>query len=828
MTLVDAVLAQLGRADLPVQDVLPNLTNQLQTNPNLCALIAPPGSGKTLLAPIWLWETGSYHRVFVFQPRRVTARLPALMLRQACGATVGYRIRFEQMWDESRTKVGFLTYGTALRTFTDQRPKKRDLWIFDEFHERPWEADLLLTFARTLQSRAAGPSVLLMSATLDKKGLPPQTPCIESDGRLFPVNISWEVREPPTSSDSIGLAKLIARRSSELRDETAGEQLIFLPSMASIRAVEKTLISDSLPGPVDVLHSAIDESNLRRVVERRTDAGFRRVLSTNIGESSITLPGIAVVIDAGLQRRPYNNALGLGVDLHNVRAPRASLSQRAGRAGRLRAGRCHRLFTQADELHRKDFAPPEIQSVDPRTLALHLASLGLLGSWKSLQWATPPQPRQLQQAHQWLKDNDLLQVDDFLNSRGLRVLEAACSPRVGLFGLLAWESHWSATRIADWTYALETGPDRSAERQARTLTELLEDREWMKRRDSRLLASLKQTFDTPASRSPGQPTPPSTPSQILLKAYGDTLVQLYENRAISRNVDQEAFFFQSQDPVDRQFAVLLRTSPSGGSGAKSQVSLYEKVSTEEVWEELFADLTETQELIWNPKTKTVKEVCRTFIGALLLEKSSRPVHPGPEAGTVLEKHLSISDFGQQYQELARRLELYFQVHPEHFEHLSPVAAGGPQTSTDLLDGLRRTYLDTVTTWRSSSPEALKSHILQTLGYPLAKKLDDALPTSLHLPRRRRPANVVYTDDGPPYVASKLQDFFGWTPPVLLRGRLKLVFHLLAPNGRPAQITEDLDGFWRGSYQQVRKDLRGRYPKHEWPVDPAVAGQGDDR
>ena len=833
MTLVDAVLSQLGRSDLPVQDILPHLTSKLRSSSDLCALIAPPGSGKTLLAPVWLWETGFYHRVFVFQPRRVTARLPALLLRKACGATVGYRIRFEQMWDEIKTKIGFLTYGTALRTFADTPANIRDLWIFDEFHERPWEADLLLTYARALQSRNAGPSVLLMSATLDKNALPSQTPVLESDGRLYPVDISWEKREPPAAGNALELAKMIAQRSLELKRESDGEQLIFLPSMAAIRAAERALISDSLPGPVDVLHSAIDESDLRRVVERRADAGFRRVLSTNMGESSITLPGITTVIDAGLQRRPYNNALGLGVDLHDVRAPRASLAQRAGRAGRLGPGRCHRLFTQSDELHRPDFAPPEVQSVDPRTLALHLASLGLLKSWDSLQWMTPPRGRPLQEAERWLKRHSLLDDNLRLNSRGAKVLEAACSPRVGLFGLLAWESNWSAIQIADWTYALETGPDRSEKPLARTVTELLEDREWMKRRDQRLLASLRQTFETRATQDPKNKLPSITPSQMLLRAYGDTLVLLSENRAVSRNVEQEAFLFQSQYPVDRQFAVLLRTSPSGGSGPKSRVGLYEIVSSEQVWEELFTDLEESQDLLWISKSKTVKETRRTFIGSLLLEEHTHPVEPGPEVGAILEMHLGSEDFGPEIQVLARRLELYFQVYPEHFDHLRmdrPTAQEGPSQATwaDFMAWLQRTYLDTITTWRSSCPAALKTHILQTLGYTLVKKLDDALPTSLNLPRRRRPVEVTYVADGPPYVASRLQDFFGWKPPLLLHGRLSLVYHLLAPNGRPAQITDDLQGFWRGSYQQVRKDLRGRYPKHDWPVDPTVDGQGDAR
>ena len=295
------------------------------------ALTAPPGSGKTLLVPAFLKEQTDCSTVYVLEPRRVTARLPALALQEVLGQMVGYQIRFERAWHSQETTVGYLTYGTALRIFCGNPPKSDDIVIFDEFHERQWEAELLLAFLRSLTD---GPRLLLMSATLDRESLPPEAPVIESDGRLHPVSVSHEAVEPQLLGSRERLATLVAERSAEWGSRVRGEQLIFLPGLGDIRAVQEKLLADHIEGPVDVLHSTLSEKEIRRVVERPAKSGFRRILSTDLAESSVTLPGIQVVLDSGLVRRPSRDRLDLGVTLRTVGAPVASLTQRAGRAGR--------------------------------------------------------------------------------------------------------------------------------------------------------------------------------------------------------------------------------------------------------------------------------------------------------------------------------------------------------------------------------------------------------------------------------------------------------------------------------------------------------------
>jgi ATP-dependent helicase HrpB len=804
---------------LPVLSVLPELAQRLGASSHtLCALEAPPGSGKTILAPLWLQQTLGLRRALVLVPKRVNARLPVLFLEGCCGDAVGYRIRFESRWNEATVKAGYLTYGTAIRSFADDPPGVDDLVIFDEFHERPWEADLLLAYLRgRTRQQGRGPRLLVMSASLESAVLPAGTPLVRSDGRLYPVEISRETVDPMLLARPERLPALVAERSAELARYESGEQLIFLPGLSTIRAVEAVLRSDALGGAVDVLHSSLPEAEIRRVVERPVEAGFRRILSTDLAESSVTLPGVTTVIDAGLQRRPQHDAFALGITLRTVRAPLSSLLQRAGRAGRLRAGCCHRLLTHQDELHREPFAPPEISRLDGKTLALALASLGQLEVWPELPWLVPPEQSALAEAAEWLAHQNLLRGGG-LNSRGRQVLRSACSARCGLFGVLAREAGWPTGRVVDWVYALESGPPDGTG-PAGTVSDLLNNARWMASRDSRLLQRLRDTFSgaagSAASNLPAEP--------LLLQAFSDTLVELRGDRALPRQAGVEALLLSSSHPPQTRYAVALATVPAGqGGGPASRLSLYQPISEESLWETLLEDMSESSQLIWESKSRSVRELRRTTLGALVLEEETRSPQPGPEVAQLLRDHLSLSELGDDFLTLARRLSHFMKVHPELAQtlgELETTAGDGEEPATVWLDRLLLSYLATVTRWSKSSPGELQLWLEQTLGYATMREMEQLLPSTVRLPGRQRPVPVVYPEQGSPYVASKLQDFFGWKPPRLLNGQLALACHLLAPSGRPVQITEDLEGFWKGSYQQVRKDLRGRYPKHAWPEKP---------
>jgi ATP-dependent helicase HrpB len=788
MALTAKIEARYGNNGFPVSDCLETLVQALGLH-SLVALTAPPGSGKTLMIPAALLERLDCRRVFVLEPRRVTARLPALALKEVCGDTVGYQIRFEKLWND-RTRFGYLTHGTALRVFSSRPPGPNDLVLFDEFHERQWEAELLLAHLRHLNP---GPKLLIMSATLDRTSLPPETPIVESDGRLHQVSISHETVEPQLMRRRDRLAQLVADRSAEWGSKERGEQLIFLPGLGDIRAVEEKLRADHLSGPIDILHSSLPEKEIRRVVERAAEDGFRRILSTDLAESSVTLPGIKVVIDSGLVRRPSRDELDLGVTLRTVGAPLSSLEQRAGRAGRLGPGFCHRLFTLNEELHREPFAQPQMEEASYKTVCLFLASLRLLRIWRELPWLYLPNIQKMEQARDWAVNVGLLDSDDNLTRLGSQILEFPLEPRLATFIAKARLSGHPIDRIVKWCHALERPPSGQ---ESWTLDD------WSRKVDSdgRLTRQVRDRLRRLAPKNEG------SLSEALLASFGDTLAQLSPDRAVCANPDQPALGLNPKYPPDSNFAVLLSSCPSGGGGPNSFCTLFQTVSQDAIWEQMFEQIEESVVTFYEPSNRSVKLIREIRLQGLVLERKSEPAQVGEATADLLKANLGPQDFGPDYATLIRRLDLYRQ-------HCLDANVA---TSDELL----HSYLLTVTSWSKGSPQALLGHIRGILPYSLQQDLDRQLPTTIHLPGRRKPVQVRYPADGDPYISSKLQDFMGWRQPRLLGGKIDLVCHLLAPNQRACQITTDLDSFWSGSYRQVRKDLRGRYPKHHWPEDPA--------
>ena len=786
--MIGRIEARYGGRGFPVSECLEALTEALEGHP-LVALTAPPGSGKTLLVPAALKERTNCSKVYVLEPRRVTARLPALALQEVLGEAVGYQIRFERAWDSRETTVGYLTYGTALRVFCDNPPRPDDIVVFDEFHERQWEAELLLAFLRSLDK---APRLLLMSATLDRDSLPTDTPVLESDGRLHQVSISHEKVEPQLLGDRFRLATLVAERSAEWAARARGEQLIFLPGLSEIRAVQEKLLADHLEGPVDILHSSLDEKEIRRVVDRPAEAGFRRILSTDLAESSVTLPGIKVVIDSGLVRRPKRDRLDLGVTLRTVGAPLSSLIQRAGRAGRLGPGFCHRLFTKQQELHRPPFPRPQMEEAEYRTVCLFLASLGLLERWNELPWLYPPNQDRLRTSRQWAETAGLLK-EGSLTDTGHRILEFPLEPRLAAFAVKAREGGNSVDQIVKWCQALERPPGA---RESWALEDWAPKVEVDRRLKQQIQGKLQAI----------RPTASQDLSEALLDTFGDTLAQLNNDRAVCANPEQPAMSLKTRYPTRGVLAVLLSAAPQGGGGPDSFCTLYQPVEPEQVWEHMFEHITEHNELFFDDSQKSVRVRREIRLDSLVLERRTEAAQPGPETGRLLLENLREDDFGGEFQSLQRRLRLYI----DHF----------PEEETPQPRELLLSYLNTVSSWAKNSHEQLAAHIRGLIPYSLMQTLETELPTSVQLPGRRKPVPINYPPEGDPYITSKLQDFMGWRQPRLLGGKLDLVCHLLAPNGRACQITTDLDSFWSGSYQQVRKDLRGRYPKHHWPEDPS--------
>ncbi len=782
-------------------------------------LTAPPGSGKTLLVPISFWETGRFSRIFVLEPRRVAARRPYQSLKPILGPLVGYRIRQESKWSAQHTKICYLTYGTAVRWWSEEPPAGRDLLIFDEFHERSWEADLL--FALFSSRVKEEPTKLLMSATLDQDTLSMNLRVVKGLGALYPVEISWEAREPSSILSLSELGRLVSRRSLELRTKLSGDQLIFLPGLKEILQVRDVLQADSHPGTIDVLHSSLPEAELARVVERPTNLGPRRILATDLAESSITLDGIVSVLDSGLVKRPQAWAPGTGSTLIQVRAPRASLEQRAGRAGRLGPGLCHRLFTRNDELHRPYHGDPEIREQDPYQLALALAAWKALTIWKQLSWIENPTEERVALGVEWLLEHGLLEESGTLSERGHRLHRMALAPLSALLALRGRESGMPTLDCLKLLWVLDGSSTSSPE--AKVLSEQISNCRTVDRSFAESVAptleSIQVLSDVPVE-GPGENL-----DRLILECFADRLVEIKPGKALPRRTELRTLEILQPGLHDWQttYAVALKTGPSGNRGSGHRLELYHPISEEALWEQFLSAMVEERELFWEREKKQVRQLDVLKLGQLVLEQTVSRPKPGCEVAEVLFAFLESQDYGEGWFTLCRRLELLLEKKPDLKEELDRNSLGIvfdslEQFTTEVL----KAFLRERNAWKSEDPAALKEFARAHLPYGLTLHLDKQLPEFLHLPRSRKPVKIEYRPEQPPTLAAKIQDFFDWDPNHFLPKEQGFVFQLLAPNGRPVQITSDLEGFWKGSYSQVRKDLRGRYPKHHWPEDPSMS------
>ena len=305
---------------------------------------------------------------------------------------------------------------------------------------------------------------------------------------------------------------------------------------------------------------------------------------------------------------------------------------------------------------------------------------------------------------------------------------------------------------------------------------------------------------------------------VFLSSYPDTVAQISSERAICAATKQEALQFSSTDRQDKELILLLASAPRGGPGPRSLATLYFPLELSSIWESHFEQMVESKTLSFESSTKSIYQVQQIKLGAILLEETRNKAEPGTAVGSLLKQHLTESDLGPEYRKLLRRLGLLMEHEPHHLqEMLESTGLEEQKLDQELL----MSYLSTINQWTKHSPRALYTHVNTLIPYSLKKILTRELPETLLLPGRSKPVEVQYPDDAPPFISSKLQDFFHWKQPKLLNGKVDLVCHLLAPNGRACQITKDLASFWLGSYHQVRKDLRGRYPKHDWPETPSI-------
>ncbi len=844
-----------GPAALPIDSLLPGIVSDLREQRAL-VIEAPPGAGKTTRVPPAILDAGwgDQGEIVVLQPRRLPARLAAE--RVACergesvGQSVGYTVRFAQEAGPG-TRIRFVTEGILLRRLLSQPTLPGvAVVILDEFHERHLASDLALALLRRLQ-RTQRPdlSLVAMSATLEAepvRGFLGDCPLVRSEGRLFEVSLDYLPQ-----ADTRPLPEQVASAvRGLLQDGLDGDVLVFLPGAAEIRRTTEKLqpLADAHDLLLVPLHGDLNPAEQRRAVE---PADRRKViLSTNVAETSVTIEGVVAVIDSGLARiASHSPWSGLPV-LALGKISQASAIQRAGRAGRTRAGRALRLYTRHDYDSRRSHDLPEIARVDLCEALLTLAALGIREP-EHFEWFEPPDALALQSGQALLRRLDALDANGTLTSTGREMLRFPVHPRLARLLVegerkgvgeeaAALAALVSEGDISDSTRARFSGPGGSAAREGADLLERLErfrqarDAGFARDRmrglgvDGRAAEAAERGRRQYAAvlRKDARVKRPGTPDDVdralamaTLAAFPDRIMRR-RGRGSSEAVLAAggAADVGPHPPDDLLCAVDVEERSGVGARKAVQVRLAVGIAAEWLLDIVPGELSERDQLVWNEQRQRVERVSALVCGAITLEESRQPAQPSAEASRLLAEAVVAAERGGDSPtavpvELQAKLEILHQAFPE---------AGIPSLDVDAW----RSMVTEACTGLTSMAEVQESGIVQRwlAGLPaaVARLLREEVPERVRL-AGGRVVPVHYQSGQPPWIESRLQDFFGMAAgPSVCRGRVPLTLHLLAPNHRAVQVTRDLASFWRQHYPAIRRELCRRYPRHAWPEDGATA------
>ncbi|MBX9927749.1 MAG: ATP-dependent helicase HrpB [Gemmatimonadaceae bacterium] len=815
---------------LPVDDALPALTTALATS-RRAVLVAPPGAGKTTRVPLALLDAAwrGDGRVVMLEPRRLAARAAAQqmarLLGEPVGERVGYRVRRASRVS-ARTVIEVVTEGVFTRQWlADPSLDGVTCVILDEFHERHVQTDL--GFALTLLTRELQRpdlAVLVMSATLDAGPIAAfldDAPVIRSEGRSFPVTTDW--RAPRDG------ARIDAHVASVIADAVrthAGDVLTFLPGIAEIDRVARAL-DGSLPSGARIhrLHGSLTLEAQDDAIRASAPGERKVVLATAIAESSLTIEGVRVVVDAGLARVPRYDVRSGMTRLTTVRVSRASADQRRGRAGRVAPGVCVRCWSEGDEAQLRDRAAPERLAVDLTSLALDLARAGLDPA-RDLRWLDAPPATALARAQELLRELECLDASSQLTAHGAAVAALGLEPRLAHLlvrgvalghGALACDiAALLSERDIFTTDASRDDPDLAARVIALGAPKpppTVDRGRWHRVRDES--AALRRDL-----RVADAPRDHSAVGALLALAYPDRVAQRRRGdpqRYRLRN--GRGAHFSTPHPLGASPWLAIATLD--GDALESRVWLAASLSEAELRDAFGTAITTHEIAEWDAATDRARVVVEERLGALVL--AAAPVRD-PSAATLRTvlldevRRRGIAALPWSPRALALRARLGFLR--AHIGDAWP--AVDDATLADRVDGWLAPRLDGVRSWSALAAIDLGDALLDALDWEQRRDLDALAPTHITVPTGSRIA-VDYEDVQQPAIAVRLQELFGLTDgPRLLGGRVPVVLRLLSPAHRPVQVTSDLAGFWASSYAEVRKEMRGRYPRHPWPEDPRAA------
>jgi len=826
---------------LPIDGILPEILQAIRRQSN-CVLHAPPGAGKTTRVPIALLDVipPTAGKIIMLEPRRLAAvsaaRWMSRTLGEEVGQTVGYSIRFDSCSGPG-TRIEVVTEGILTRRVqSDPLLEGVAMVIFDEFHERSIHADLGLALCLDVQ-RQVRPDlkILVMSATLDCDPLARMlgdARVVSSAGRSFPVReVYLDDRPHGPLAVRVAAATLLALA------ETEGDLLVFLPGAGEIRSCAARLAEAGLGQRGISIHPLygdlpfeLQQAAILPGVQRKV------VLATSIAETSLTIEGVRTVIDSGLSRRLRHDQ-GSGMNrLVTVRESQSSAEQRKGRAGRLAPGVCYRLFSRHTNQAMTPHTPPEILESDLSPLLLELTAWGVSDP-SELSWLDPPPVAALSSARQLLQELDALDVAGRVTTSGGEMARLPLHPRLARLVLRSRELGCPdagcdlAALFAERDIVRRVPGGTRSGRDVSTVSERLElYREWRRsgrpdeRADAGALKAVERVAGQLSRMAGGRPKrsstlcDPDSLCRLLLAAYPDRVARLREGGEGRYLLANGRGARLSSAAAVTRVPLLVAVSVTGGDQGEGLIHMAETVSEELLRLELGQRIETREQIAWDTREGRIVAVRGEFIGAVCL--SSRAVAPDPEAllPTVVEavraSGLGLLSRDGAFLQLQSRLLLLRQAFP---------GDGWPDVADAALLGSLEAWLaPAIAGVRNAQQLAVvncAAALLALLDYRQRQALDELAPTHLTVPSGSR-IRLDYCGGELPVLAVRLQELFGLADtPRVAGGRVVVLLHLLSPAGRPLQVTRDLKGFWDGSYHQVKKEMKGRYPKHPWPDDP---------
>jgi len=810
---------------LPIDAVLDQLARTLAVR-TAAVLVAPPGAGKTTRVPLALLDAPwvGTKKIIVLEPRRIAARASAERMAhtigERVGETVGYRVRFGSKVSRA-TRIEVVTEGIFSRQILDD-PELSGVAavLFDEFHERSLDADLGLALARDAQMGLREDlRILVMSATLDGARvarLLGDAPVIASEGRAFPVETRYLGRKPDAPlerqmADAIAMA---------LRADP-GSVLAFLPGAAEIRRTQNFLGERVHDATVEIvpLFGALDAAVQDRAIAPAPKGHRKVVLATSIAETSLTIEGVRIVVDSGVARVPrYEPDIGL-TRLETMRASRAAVDQRRGRAGRTEPGVCYRLWDEPQTASLAAYTQPEILSADLSSLVLDLAQWGVSDP-STLAFLDPPPAPALKEARGLLRELGALDSDGRLTSEGKSLRALALPPRL-------------ARMIVD---SHRLGAGEEAAEIAAVLTERglgddhvdLEVRLDQFRRDRAPRASSARSL---AQRWAAQVAASETSSAMGDEVTTGMMLALAFPDRVARNRGNGSFVLANGrgaavDPASALArAPYIAVAELTGTAAQGRILLAARITQDDIERHFAGEIETTDEVTFDRTAMALRARRRRALHAITLSEAPLALSPSAETARVLADGLIAAGLdrlpwskpSKQWRDRVMFLRK---------AEADPLASPWPDLSDDALAAQREAWLVPALYDKASLKEFsagdLSEALMTLLPWELRARLEREAPTHFEAPTGTLLA-IDYEAEQGPTIAVRLQELFGLnTHPSIAKGAIALVLELLSPAHRPVQVTRDLPGFWRGSYAAVRSDLRGRYPRHPWPEDPASA------